>query len=103
MIGATRWQLFRKLELPHSLPYLFTGLRISATYSVMGAVISEWLGASEGLGYYMTLSSSAYRTDRVFAVIVIIVILSLFFYALIGWIERAVLRWRPTHGKEDEG
>lgn len=102
MIGANRWQLLTKLELPHSLPYLYSGLRISATYSVMGAVISEWLGASKGLGYYMTLSSSAYRTDRVFAVIVIIIALSLLFYAVIGLLERLTIRWRPTAAKEEE-
>lgn len=102
MIGASRWQLLSKLELPHSLPYLFSGLRISATYSVMGAVISEWLGASKGLGYYMTLSSSAYRTDRVFAVIVIIIVLSLLFYGCIGLAEKLTIRWRPAEAKEEE-
>jgi len=102
MIGAGRWQLLLKLELPHSLPYLFSGLRISATYSVMGAVISEWLGASSGLGYYLTLSSSAYRTDRVFAGIFIIVLLSLLLYALIGVLEKAVIRWNPSREREDE-
>lgn len=99
MIGAGRRQLLFKLELPHSLPYLFSGLKISATYSVMGAVISEWLGASSGLGHFMTLSSSAYRTDRVFAAILIVIILSLSFYAIIGWIERAVIRWKPERSR----
>lgn len=102
MIGASRWQLLRKLELPHSLPSLFSGLRISATYSVMGAVISEWLGASRGLGYYMTLSSSAYRTDRVFAVIFIIIALSIVFYGLIGLLEKVFIRWKTSAGKEEE-
>lgn len=102
MLGATRWQLLFKLEVPNSLPHLFSGLKISATYSVMGAVISEWLGASRGLGHFMKLSASAYRTDRVFAAVAIIIVLSIGFYALIGVVERAVIRWNPGRSKEEE-
>jgi ABC-type nitrate/sulfonate/bicarbonate transport system permease component len=102
MLGASRKQLLFKLEIPHSLRHLFSGLKISATYSVMGAVIAEWLGASQGLGYFMTLSSSAYRTDRVFASILVVIVLSLVFYACIGWIENRLIRWNPQVPKEDE-
>lgn len=102
MLGANRRQLLFKLEIPHSLRHLFSGLKISATYSVMGAVISEWLGASRGIGYFMMLSSSAYRTDRVFASIIVIVFISLLFYAIIELIERLVIRWNPRAQKEDE-
>lgn len=96
MAGANRKQLFWKLEWPHAMPSLFSGLKISATYSVMGAVISEWLGASRGIGYYMTLASSSYRTDRVFVAIMIIVALSLIFFIIINWIENRVIKWRST-------
>ncbi len=102
MLGVSRLQMLFKLEIPHSLGHLFSGLKISATYSVMGAVISEWLGASKGIGYFMTLSSSAYRTDRVFASILVVVVLSLSLYALIGLIERLVLSWKPHSAKEEE-
>lgn len=94
MIGASRGQLLFKLELPSALPFLFAGFKISATYSVMGAVISEWLGASRGLGHFMVLSSSAYRTDRVFAAIIIVAALSIVFYVLISAAERMIIRWR---------
>lgn len=77
MAGASKWQIFTKLELPHSLPSLFSGIKISATYAVMGAVVAEWIGADKGIGYYMLLQKSAYRTDRMFVAIVIIVLLSL--------------------------
>lgn len=93
MAGASKRQTFWKLEWPSALPSLFSGLKISATYSVMGAVISEWLGASKGIGVYMTLASSSYRTDRVFVAIVIIVILSLLFFFIITLVERLVIRW----------
>ncbi len=92
MAGANKRQIFYKLEWPHALPSLFSGLKIAATYSVMGAVISEWLGASEGMGYYMTLASSSFRTDRVFVAILFIVTLSLLFFAILSYAERKVVK-----------
>ena len=94
MAGATKGQLFWKLEFPYSLPAVFSGLKISATYSVMGAVISEWLGAQAGIGVYMTLASSAFRTDRVFVAIFFIMILSLLFFFLIKLAERFIIHWQ---------
>ena len=95
MCGASKRQIFLKLEWPHALPSFFSGLKISATYSVMGAVISEWLGASKGIGVYMTLASSSFRIDRVFVAIILIVIISLFVFLLIQLIEKVVIRWNP--------
>lgn len=102
MTGASKGQIFRKLEWPYGLPSLFSGLKISATYSVMGAVISEWLGASEGIGVYMTLASSSFRTDRVFVAILFIVLLSLLFFGCISLIEKRVIKWKPEEGKISE-
>lgn len=92
MVGATKTQVFWKLEFPHSLPSLFSGLKISATYSVMGAVISEWLGAKEGIGVYMTMASSSFRTDRVFVAIFIIMVLSLVFFGIIRIFEKLFVK-----------
>ncbi|WAA12863.1 ABC transporter permease [Fervidibacillus halotolerans] len=98
MVGASKGQIFRKLEWPYALPFLFSGLKISATYSVMGAVISEWLGASKGIGVYMTLASSSFRTDRVFVAIMIIIVLSLCFFLFILFLEKKFIKWK---GKEE--
>lgn len=95
MAYANKWQIFTKLELPGSLPALFSGLKISATYAVMGAVVAEWIGADKGIGYYMLLQKSAYRTDRVFVAIAIIVLLSLVLFALIALLEKWLVRWKP--------
>ncbi|WP_018933079.1 ABC transporter permease [Gracilibacillus lacisalsi] len=100
MAGATKKQIFTKLELPHAVPQMFSGLKISATYSVMGAVISEWLGANKGIGVYMTLASSSFRTDRVFVAILFIMILCLIFFAIIIAAEKIILKWHP--GKEEQ-
>jgi ABC-type nitrate/sulfonate/bicarbonate transport system permease component len=101
MIGAKKRQIFFKLELPFSLPYLFSGLKISAAYSVMGAVVAEWLGSSVGLGYYMTLSSKGYRNDRVFAAVFIIIALSYILYLGIGLLQRLIIRWQSSSNKGD--
>ncbi|MEK3889575.1 ABC transporter permease [Bacillus sp. FSL K6-3431] len=93
MAGASKTQIFSKLEWPHALPALFSGLKISATYSMMGAVISEWLGAKKGIGVYMTLASSSFRTERVFVAIMIIMILSMLFFSIITAAERWLVKW----------
>jgi ABC-type nitrate/sulfonate/bicarbonate transport system permease component len=93
LIGASRKQLFFKLELPNSLPHLFSGLKISATYSVMGAVIAEWLGSGKGIGVYMMQQKNSFRADREFVAILIIVILSLLFFGLIVLLEKQLIRW----------
>ncbi|QDP39000.1 ABC transporter permease [Radiobacillus deserti] len=99
MVGASKGQIFRKLEWPHALPSIFSGLKIAATYSVMGAVISEWLGGNHGIGVFMTLASSSFRTDRVFVSILYIVILCLLFFSMIVTAERRLIRWKPKGEK----
>jgi len=95
MAGASKWQIFTKLELPSSLPSMFSGMKISASYAVMGAVVAEWIGADKGIGVYMLLQKSAYRTDRMFVAIMIIVLLSLVLFALIVLLEKWLVRWKP--------
>ncbi|GIP44289.1 nitrate ABC transporter permease [Paenibacillus sp. J45TS6] len=99
MAGASKAQIFRKLEVPHALPSVFSGVKIAATYSVMGAVIAEWIGTDRGIGYYMMLQKSAYRTDRVFVAMAIIVLLSLLLFALIALLEKILVRWRGANTK----
>lgn len=94
MMGASRKQIFLKLQFPYALPAIFTGLKISATYSVMAGVVSEWLGAQKGIGVFMTLAASSYRTPRVFVAIVATIILSLAFFGIILFIEKLVIRWQ---------
>lgn len=94
MIGASRRHIFMKLELPGAMPHIFSGLKISATYSIMGAVIAEWLGASKGIGLYMKLSQTSFRADRVFVAVFVIVALSLIVFGLIVWIESRMIRWK---------
>lgn len=98
--GATDWQAFRKLRWPSALPALFTGLRISVVYAVIGAVFGEYVGAREGLGIWMQISQNAFRTDLVFAAIVITSALSLTMYAAVGVLRRIVIPWAPGVRRE---
>ena len=74
-MGASRAQIFRHVKFPGALPQFFSGLKISASYAVVGAVVSEWLGGFNGLGVYMTRVKKAYSFDKMFAVIIFIVII----------------------------
>lgn len=92
-MGANRYQIFRYVKLPNAAQSFFSGLRISASYAVVGAVVSEWLGGFEGLGVYMTRVKKAYAFDRMFAVIVFISVISLLLMALVGCIEKSSMPW----------
>lgn len=92
-MNATRGQIFRHVKMPAALPYFFSGLRISASYAVVGAVISEWLGGFEGLGVYMTRVRKAYAFDKMFAVILLIVIVSLLLMKLVNVIRDLSMPW----------
>lgn len=98
-LGGGEWQIFTKLRLPSSLPSLFSGLKIAATLSVVGATIGEWVGASRGLGYLMLQSNALLRVDMVFAAILALTLVGLLLFGALGIIERRLLRWRrPEFG-----
>jgi ABC-type nitrate/sulfonate/bicarbonate transport system permease component len=91
--GADRIQIFRKLRWPAALPSFFTGLRIAATYGVIGAVFGEYVGAYEGLGIWMQLSQNAFRTDLVFGAILLSAALSVSLFGLVALAERLAIPW----------
>lgn len=94
---ASEIQIFFKLKLPYSLQNLLSGLKISAVYSITGAVIGEWLGAEKGLGIYMTRSISSFRTDALFAAILIIILLSLSVFSLVEFSEKKLIPWKSAN------
>ena len=100
-MGARRLQIFRIIKLPNATASFFSGLRISAAYAVVGAVVSEWLGGFEGLGVYMTRVKKAYAFDKMFAVIVFISAISLVLMGIVVLIEKISMPW--VHKKEISG
>ncbi|EKE14035.1 MAG: hypothetical protein ACD_12C00700G0002 [uncultured bacterium] len=92
-MGAKQNQIFKWVKWPASLPSFFSGLRIAAAYSVLGAVVSEWMGADRGLGILLIRSAKSYLTDRVFATIGIITILSMIAVLTVEIIARMSIPW----------
>jgi ABC-type nitrate/sulfonate/bicarbonate transport system permease component len=93
--GAGEGQTFRLLRWPVALPALFTGLRIAAVYAVIGAVFGEYVGATDGLGIWMQLSQNAFRTDLVFAAILLSALISIALHGAVALGERLVIPWSP--------
>ena len=92
-MGAGRWQIFRYIKLPGAMSQFFAGLRISASYAVVGAVISEWLGGFGGLGVYMTRVKKAYSFDKMFAVIFLISVISLMLMKGVDLLQKKCMPW----------
>lgn len=101
-MGASRLQIFSHVKFPAALPHFFAGLKISASYAVVGAVISEWLGGFEGLGVYMTRVKKAYAFDKMFAVIIFIVIISLLLMMLVNIIRSVTMPWETVQKTRGE-
>ncbi len=92
-MGASKLQIFFHIKFPGALGQFFAGLKISASYAVVGAVISEWLGGFEGLGVYMTRVKKAFAFDKMFAVIFLISIVSLLLMKLVEVLQRKSMPW----------
>ena len=92
-MNASRWQIFHHVKIPAALPFFFSGLRISASYAVVGAVISEWLGGFEGLGVYMTRVRKAYAFDKMFAVILLVAVVSLLLMWIVNLLRKLSMPW----------
>jgi ABC-type nitrate/sulfonate/bicarbonate transport system permease component len=100
-MGATKNQIFRHIKFPSSLPGFFSGLKIAVSYAIVGAVISEWLGGNQGLGVYMIRVKKSYAYDKMFAVILVIIIISLILIRLTIWLERRVMPWNHLNPTND--
>lgn len=101
-MSASRWQIFRYAKLPAAADQFFSGLKISATYAIVGAVIAEWLGGSVGLGVYMTRVRKSFSYDRLFASIIIISILSLGLMKLVELVQRGSMPWKRAERNNNE-
>lgn len=100
-MGANRMQRFIHIKLPSSLSHFFAGLRISVSYSLIGAVVAEWLGGFNGLGVYMTRVRKSYSFDKMFAVIFFISLISLLLVFGVTLIKKAAMPWEKTESKNN--
>ena len=91
---ATRWQSFRLLEAPAALPAAFTGLKVAAAVSVIGAVFAEWAGSDAGLGHALLTANGQLETPRAFAATFLLFALAVALYGAFALLERRVVKWR---------
>lgn len=96
-MGATKMQIFWYVKFPASLNQFFASLRISVSYAVVGAVISEWLGGFNGLGVYMTRVKKAFSFDKMFAVIFLISAISLILMWLVNVLQKKCMPWEEKN------
>ncbi|MEX0787527.1 MAG: ABC transporter permease [Anaerolineales bacterium] len=96
-LRASTWQTFAKLEVPASLPAVFSGLKVGATLSVIGAVVGEFVAANEGLGFLLNVARGRYDTPLVFGCILLLVGMALTLYGITSWFELRLLGWRTEN------
>lgn len=92
-VGASKWDEIVKLRLPYAVPYIFAGLKVATTLSVIGAVIAEWVSSSAGLGYLIISGITNFQTTIVFASILLLMVISLSFYNGVSFIGKR-LSWQ---------
>ena len=95
-LDASRLTILRRVEIPSTLPYVFSGARIAAVVAVIGAVFGEWSGAESGLGHLILVAQGQLQTARVFAAVVVLSLIALTLFGLLTWIERRFTWWGKT-------
>jgi ABC-type nitrate/sulfonate/bicarbonate transport system permease component len=86
--GGTRLQTYTQVKIPYAMPALLSGLKVAATYSISGAVVGEWIASQSGLGYYLLRVKNSYALDKMFACVIVIILLSLAMNGLIRLARR---------------
>jgi len=95
-VSASRWQILRKIQMPHALPHIFAGLRVGSTLAVIGAILAEWVGANAGLGYMIMSAGAELKMDRMFAAILMASVLGVALFYAVALAERWLLPWHQT-------
>ena len=93
-LGASKFQIFRKLVVPASLTDIFAGLKLTVGFALIGAIVGEFMSSSEGLGHAIFKAGSLYIIPKVFAALVVTIVLALVLTWLVGKIERLLIPWR---------
>lgn len=96
---AKRWQIYALVKIPAAALSLFSGLKVAATYCVGGAIVGEWISSGAGLGYYMLRVKNGYMLDKVFACVLVVIVISLLLHGIVRLIERACCPHRVNKNK----
>ncbi|HEY1461436.1 MAG TPA: ABC transporter permease [Casimicrobiaceae bacterium] len=94
---ATRWQMFIKFSLPHALPSIFSGLKVSATLAVVGAVVGEFVGSNSGIGYVLQIANGNFDLPLMFAALFVLSMMGVILFALVDLVEKLMIPWHQSH------
>ena len=97
--GANEWQLMKVVVLPNSLPYIIVGLRLAIGRAILGVVVGEFFGSSQGLGYMIASAATNYKVDVVFVGVAIFMALSVILTLAVKQLESRLASWRPETAK----
>ena len=92
-LKASRWQVLAKIRFPNAVPYIFTGLKLNATMSVIGAIVGEFVASERGLGALIITGGVTLETPSIFASLILISVLGLALYGMVVAVERWVAPW----------
>ena len=92
-LRASRWQTFRHLRLPSSVPTIFAGLKAALTFALIGAIVGELTATNEGAGHLIETAAFQFRMDDVFAYLMMLAFIGLALFLLAGWMERRLIFW----------
>lgn len=98
VMGASEWQIFRRVVLPAAMPWIITGLKMAVPFALIGAIIGEFMAASRGLGYRIQLNTSLFNTTGTLADIIVLMVIVMALNGVLSRIEARLLRWRPRGG-----
>jgi NitT/TauT family transport system permease protein len=99
-LNASRWQTFRDVELPSALPFILTGMEVGIVLATIGAIVGEYLGGSQGLGYMAVATLNAFDVQGMFGVILILTVLGLILYFLVVMLRRYLTPWHAAAKSE---
>ncbi|HEY7060184.1 MAG TPA: ABC transporter permease [Chloroflexota bacterium] len=96
IMGASRWQVTRRVIAPAASPYIMLGLKTAVPYAVIGAILGEFIGSNKGLGYFILYAGQTFDSASLFAGIIILVSIVFIANQLLTRLEGRVLRWQPS-------
>jgi NitT/TauT family transport system permease protein len=97
---ASRWQIFRMVSLPHALPAIFSGLKISITLAVVGAVVGEFVGSNSGIGFLLQRSIGNFELPTMFAALIVLAMIGVILFWLLDVIERMAIPWHASQRQD---
>ena len=97
---ATKLQIFMRISLPHALPSIFAGLKVSVTLAVVGAVVGEFVGSNSGIGYVLQIANGNFDLPLMFAALTVLSLIGVLLFAAVDLVEQLMIPWHASHRTE---